>query len=571
MRRKGETEMANYWDRRIANRISRRRLLSLAGGGLSAALVTAACGGDDDEDQDEPAASGAGPSGAPKRGGIFVMANFSTAPLEDFQDVHSVAGLWPTGVGTAYNGLTRIKIGDGFFPERVVVEGALADSWETPDPLTFIIHLRKGIKFHNIAPTNGRELVAEDVVYSYNRQRALEVNAGPLKALRSYNAIDPYTLRLEISEPDGEFFDFQLSDERNVVVSHEAVKAGGDKLDHGPTIGTSAWVLKDFGGKESIEWSRNPNYFLPEKPYLDGFKITRIADVQTAEQAFLTKKIYGWMAPIQRLDPVKQAGGNEVEVVLLENPGKTYGVWLNPASGITADVRVRQAFSKGFDRKALMQTTAPKSSPGALTGGIYTYDTSYELPNSESETIYKYDPQAAKQLLSAAGQTSINSELLFYLEPQAQEMTEFMVAQLAEIGMKFTLKGVEPVGLNQLWAGGNFSALSSLRPSIAAGTTGDLNFWFKTRAAFNGLNVGNAKIDGLIDQQAKLVDKPADRAKVLHDLQRELIQYAAYVPITRRPAVEMLWSFVGTAGKARLAGMTQRGIGHQYEDVWLDA
>jgi ABC-type transport system substrate-binding protein len=218
-----------------------------------------------------------------------------------------------------------------------------------------------------------------------------------------------------------------------------------------------------------------------------------------------------------------------------------------------------------------MKTTAPAVSPGTLTGGIYMYDTAYDLPPAELEKLYKYDPQAAKQLLSAAGQSNFSSELLFYLEAQAQDMTEFLTAQLAEVGVKFgPLKGIEPTELNRIWAGGNYPAMSSIRPSIAAGTTGDLNFWFKTGGAFNGLGVSNAKMDELITQQSKLVDKPEERAKSLHELQRELIQHAAYVPITLRAHVNLLWSFVKTSNGSRLAGHTQRGLSNQYENIWLD-
>src|SRR3954465_14519515 len=53
-----------------------------------------------------------------------------------------------------FEGLVRID-------ERGRVIPGLAQSWSTPDPLTWIINLRRGIKFHD-----GTELTTEDVVYS---------------------------------------------------------------------------------------------------------------------------------------------------------------------------------------------------------------------------------------------------------------------------------------------------------------------------------------------------------------------------------------------------------------------
>ena len=107
-----------------------------------------------------------------------------------------------------------------------------------------------------------------------------------------------------------------------------------------------------------------PDYFLPGLPYLDGFKVTHIADNQTAEQAFLTKAIDGWMAPIQRLDPVKQSGGRSCRCCLA--PESRQNLRDLAESGIRADGRYSGTPSllEGFDRQALMQTTAPSGQPG---------------------------------------------------------------------------------------------------------------------------------------------------------------------------------------------------------------
>jgi len=44
--------------------------------------------------------------------------------------------------------------------------GNLASSWEFTDPSTYVIHLRQGIRWQNLAPANGREFIADDVVFS---------------------------------------------------------------------------------------------------------------------------------------------------------------------------------------------------------------------------------------------------------------------------------------------------------------------------------------------------------------------------------------------------------------------
>ena len=60
-----------------------------------------------------------------------------------------------------------------YIPEAHVV-GNLAESWDKPDPLTYIIHVRQGVRFHDKSPVNGRELTADDFKFSIDRQLGLD-------------------------------------------------------------------------------------------------------------------------------------------------------------------------------------------------------------------------------------------------------------------------------------------------------------------------------------------------------------------------------------------------------------
>ena len=54
-------------------------------------------------------------------------------------------------------------------PGTFIVEPDLAERWEAPDDTTYVFHLRQGVKWHNKPPVNGRELVAEDVKFTFDR------------------------------------------------------------------------------------------------------------------------------------------------------------------------------------------------------------------------------------------------------------------------------------------------------------------------------------------------------------------------------------------------------------------
>ena len=59
-----------------------------------------------------------------------------------------------------------------------MVAGMLAESWEQPDPETIVFHLRQGVRWHDIPPVNGREFVADDVVYTLRRHYGAGAGEG---------------------------------------------------------------------------------------------------------------------------------------------------------------------------------------------------------------------------------------------------------------------------------------------------------------------------------------------------------------------------------------------------------
>src|SRR5438552_13989438 len=83
--------------------------------------------------------------------------------------------------------------------------GDLAESWDQPDDLTYVFKLRRGVKFHNLPPVNGRELTAEDVTYSFQRIRDLKIYAGNLAGVAKFEAPDKYTVKLTLNKPDADF------------------------------------------------------------------------------------------------------------------------------------------------------------------------------------------------------------------------------------------------------------------------------------------------------------------------------------------------------------------------------
>ena len=142
---------------RFGEGISRRALLqtSLAAGLTLSALPLS-----------RPTMLWGAEAGPPKRGGILRVRGYDPTHF----DPHlTISFKTHATLSFVYSRLVRHKVGAGVQPGIFTVEPDVAESWETPDDTTYIFHLRQGVKWHNKPPLNGRELVAEDVKFTYDR------------------------------------------------------------------------------------------------------------------------------------------------------------------------------------------------------------------------------------------------------------------------------------------------------------------------------------------------------------------------------------------------------------------
>src|SRR6266446_9306314 len=103
----------------------------------------------------------------PKRGGILTRASAWDPPVIDPRLTQSV-GLYQ------FAGLVGSRLVRYGFPDEVTgptdlgLKGDLAESWQSsPHARVWTFKLRQGVKWHNVPPLNGRELVAADVKYCF--------------------------------------------------------------------------------------------------------------------------------------------------------------------------------------------------------------------------------------------------------------------------------------------------------------------------------------------------------------------------------------------------------------------
>jgi peptide/nickel transport system substrate-binding protein len=101
---------------------------------------------------------------APKRGGTFRI-RFHLAPVH-FDPQQTVAFTTMVPLSFTHSRLVKVKAGSSVKPGTMPIEPDLAESWIQSNDTTYLFKLRKGARWHNKAPVNGREVTAEDVKYT---------------------------------------------------------------------------------------------------------------------------------------------------------------------------------------------------------------------------------------------------------------------------------------------------------------------------------------------------------------------------------------------------------------------
>jgi ABC-type transport system substrate-binding protein len=138
----------------------------------------------------------------PKRGGVLTRASAWDPPVIDPRLTQSV-GLYQF-VGLTSNRLVRYPFSDeATTPSDLTLKGDLAESWApSPDHRVWTFKLRQGVKWQNVAPLNGRELVAADVKYCFEQYAKEGVQAFTFQEIEGMETPDKYTLRVHLKTPN---------------------------------------------------------------------------------------------------------------------------------------------------------------------------------------------------------------------------------------------------------------------------------------------------------------------------------------------------------------------------------
>jgi peptide/nickel transport system substrate-binding protein len=380
---------SSYWGRLASRRLSRRRALKagVAASLGAAGLSLAACGGEEEQPgkTETPTVDLTPQPGGRMRLGI----NADPGSLDP--NLSAVSGFLSCRI---HNPLHAINM------DTQELVPLVAEALEQPDETTFIWKLRSGVRFQNVEPTYGREVNAEDVVYSFDR-----LKAGPTlndrklltRYAEGYEATDNYTFRLRTNRTYSPTLD-QTGNFSCCVVPHEAVEKWEDLSTH--AAGCGAWILDDYVPGERVRLRKNPDYYQAGRPFPDEEEWLIIPDAGSLWQTFRTGQLDYSNVNVDKFkrDEVK----NDRSIAVVESPSLyTINCCIRVDRPPFRDDRVREALDIAIDRDDYI---AKLYSGEARYNGPIPWPLEYwALPQDELRSILKYEPERAKELLSAAG------------------------------------------------------------------------------------------------------------------------------------------------------------------------
>lgn len=420
-----------------------------------------------------------------------------------------------------------------FDPEGRIVDD-LADRWEiSPDGTLYRFHLREGVRFHS-----GRELVAEDVVYSLRRlldpvvnsprfwlletvAGAEEFRSGTSPDLPGIRALPSGVIEIELSHPVGLFLDF-LALPNAAIIPREAVEDSEGNFAVRP-VGTGPFLLGQWQRQNQLVLIRFSDYFagLPELP---GVVYRVIPEALTAAVEFEQGNLD--LIEVPRAEYKRYTVTLPWKDLLDSRVGlNTYYLGFNCRRPPFDDFRVRQAFNYALDREKIIEAILENRAVAA----------SGPIPPGLLETAgegYSYDPDRARQLLKEAGvEFPLRATLLFKSDREVLTIAEVIQSYLKEVGIELILVQREWSSFLEALNGGEFDL-------FYLSWWGDYpdaeNFLYPT---FHSANLGpggnralftDPEVDENLSTATGVVD-PVRRVELLSAAEKRVINLAPWV------------------------------------------
>jgi peptide/nickel transport system substrate-binding protein len=310
---------------------------------------------------------------------------------------------------------------------------ALAESWEVPDPLTYVFHLRRGVRF-----SDGRPLTARDVKWTLDSMRdgsIITPKSSTFRYLRQADAPDDATVVFHLTEPYATLL-WNLSDGAIGIVPYGS---GADFNRH--LVGTGPFRLVSLEQDKEVVLERNPKYW-GDPSRVERVRLAVVPDTTT--RALELRKGSADLESNALTADMVATIENKHQLPVERLPGTIYAyLAFNLRDPLLKDVRVRQAIAYAIDRRAIIHylwRDMAQPANSILPPQHWAY-------NGDVPT-YNYDPERARRILDQAGYAE-KQGVRFYLtmKTSTEETTRLLALalqqQLREVGIVLDIRTFE--------------------------------------------------------------------------------------------------------------------------------
>jgi peptide/nickel transport system substrate-binding protein len=409
---------------------------------------------------------------------------------------------------------------------RVVPE--LAESLEQPDPLTYIARLRRGVRFHN-----GRELTAEDVVYTFGSflDPAFGGRSGAYRMVAGVRAIDAYTVEFTLKEAAASF-------PVNLVMG--IVQAGSGQANARAPIGTGPYKLGQFIPDDRLVLEPFAGYW-GGAPANGGIVLKVVPD-DTMRGLELRKGSVDIV--VNDLSPdviaeLREDGRLRTETAA----GTDYAyIGLNLTHPVLATAAVRRAIGYAVNRDAIV-THLRRGLAAPAVGIIPPMSWAF----AADVFTFRHDPAEARRLLDAANLPDPDGagprpRLTLTLRTSTSEIYRLQAAaiqhDLAEVGIHVDVRSTETQTLFADIVRGNFQMYTAVFVGITDPDMLRRVFHSKQMppTGLNRVRYENPEVGRLIEAAASRPDE-AERRELYGQAQRLIAGDVPYIPLWYRTNV----------------------------------
>ncbi len=499
----------------------------------------------------------------PRRGGVLLAAIGADAPSLDPHQEQTFATLQP--VAPLYSTLLQI---DPYSYPNVI--GDVASEWNiSPDGLTYTFKIRQDIRFHDGSP-----LTAADVKATYDKilfppDGVRSIRKHHYSAVARVEAPDPSTVVFKLKFPSASLL-VNLASPWNVIFPKKYLDKDPNYFKSN-VAGSGPFRFKSYTRGSTFEGERNPDYFVKDRPYLNGYKFFISTETSVRAAAIRSGRAYIEFRdlPLAEVEAIRKQLGDKV--VVQQTPFIIHlDIAMNNTVKPFTDVRVRKALTLGLDRytggKVLHALTGLRD-VGALTRP----GTEWAMSPAELEKFPGFGRDAeknraeARRLLAEAGYPNGLKVTLKNRNVKLpyQDFAVYVIQEWRRIGVEAEHRPLETAawyadGRDQ----GNFEVMVFPTGHFVDEPDALLAPYI-TGSSQNWARFSNPGIDDLYSRQARTLD-PVERRKLVIELQKIVLENAYHMP-------GLWWSrnVVHWAKVKNWVAPPSQFTNQKLQDVWL--